>query len=57
MGTWSAATNIPFPNTPLWVTVLVYAVIALPVSLWVGYAITRIFRAMDRSSGPRSGPS
>jgi hypothetical protein len=48
VGAASAALNLPFPRTPLWLGALIYGIIAFPVSLWVGYVLGRCFRAMDR---------
>lgn len=35
------------PGMPFWFGVLIYMIIAFPVSLWVGYVLGRCFQAMD----------
>jgi hypothetical protein len=40
--------EVVLPGVPFWLEALVCGVIAFPVSLWVGYAISRVFLAMDR---------
>jgi hypothetical protein len=37
-----------YPGVPYWLEALIDAIIAFPVSLWVGFAICRCFQAMDR---------
>jgi hypothetical protein len=48
-----SATILPsmviFPDVPYWLEGIVFGLIALPVSLWIGYAISRCFQALDRS--------